>query len=308
MDTIVDFVFNFANFPAKLGDFILEESHQLNQQIKDNITKLSIFTVGYYDYIPDIVSSSIMLTFALATIAGFGILYWNSKTAKKYSPNQSIALNKGLNSRCQPFVIKKGLYLQSIIEVNDASKNIVKNFKKGQIYWVLIRAQMKDYVKMFGTKFELHGNNIHKDTDNTMNEFKTKDVYLIMKFKIINDIKDESLVGNVIVQFMNDYNHGNFTTNDFIICAIGTSSKVDPYEFLNGLKHINYELKNRYYINKTIQKLGIISCYSLLLPINKVYNLFMDIYNNCVFESTKYKIDNNNYEFWNSKSINEIAF
>ena len=48
--------------------------------------------------------------------------------------------------------------------------------------------------------------------------------------------------------------------------------------------------------------------YALLLPIHPVYDLFMDVYNNCIFESTKYVIDNENYESWNGKSINQLVF
>jgi hypothetical protein len=34
----------------------------------------------------------------------------------------------------------------------------------------------------------------------------------------------------------------------------------------------------------------------------------MDVYNNTLFESKKYEMDDNNYESWNGKSINEITF
>ena len=129
-----------------------------------------------------------------------------------------------------------------------------------------------------------------------------------MKFRIINDIKQDSLVGNVFIQFMNDLNHGGYTTNDFIICAIGTSTNIVKQEFYNGLKHIGYELENAMQVYKNIPGSNITIDYSLLLPIHQVYDLFMDVYNNCIFESTKYVIDNANYESWNKKPINNLVF
>ena len=53
METINDWMFNLAKVSGKLGDLILEESHYINRKIQDNITKLKIYSVDYYDYIPD---------------------------------------------------------------------------------------------------------------------------------------------------------------------------------------------------------------------------------------------------------------
>ena len=36
--------------------------------------------------------------------------------------------------------------------------------------------------------------------------------------------------------------------------------------------------------------------------------IFMDVYNINIFESNKYSIDDENYESWNDKSINELKF
>jgi hypothetical protein len=107
---------------------------------------------------------------------------------------------------------------------------------------------------------------------------------------------------------MNELNHSKYITNDFIICAIGTSPKVDPNEFNTGLKYIGYEMENNIEVIKKTSRTNILVNYNLLLPVHQVYDVFMDVYNNCLFESTKYVIDNNNYESWNGKSINELAF
>ena len=288
METLNYIMYNIAKYPAIIGDLILEEG----QNINDNITKLNILSLKYMPNmpnmpnIPDIIIPTI-ITLLLVMFAWF-----------------KITSTKANNNTKKPIINNKGLYLESVNELNSASKNLVKTFVKGQIYWVLIRAKMRGYITMAGTKFELHGNNIHADTVNTKEAFQTKDTYLILKFRILNDIKQDSLVGNVIIQFMNYINHGGYTTNDFIICSICTSPNIDTHEFINGLKHIGYELKNSLQVYKNIPSLNIAVDYSLLLPIHQIYDLFMDVYNNCLFKSTKYVIDNDNYEYWNGKLIN----
>jgi hypothetical protein len=303
MDSINDFMFSLAKYPGILGELILEEGQQLNQQIKDNITKLNIFPVEYNEFIPEFLAS-IILTLSLSTLVIFTIIYWTSKGNKT---NRNVKM-LNMNQKNKSLMIKKGFYLQSIDELNAASKDIVKKFEKGQIYCALIRVQMKDYIKMVGKKLDSEMNNIDKDKSANDETFLTKDLYFIMKFKIINKIKNDSLVGNVIVHFMNDFNHDKYITNDFVVCAIGTSANFDPTEFHNGLKHTGYEMKNAIYINKRICRLNIISYYCLLLPTHQIHNLFMDVYNNCVFESSKYSIDKKNRETWNDKPIKQLSF
>jgi len=107
---------------------------------------------------------------------------------------------------------------------------------------------------------------------------------------------------------MNDLNIGEYRTNDFIICGIATGKDINPMEFTNGLKHVGYELENNIQVNKQIAGTNMIVNYGLLLPIHQVYDIFMDVYNNSLFESRQYVIDNDNYESWNGKSINELVF
>jgi len=299
-------MFTLAKLPGLVGDFILEES----EQIKDNITNLDLFPDGYLAANLHEILISAFITFSLSGLAAFIILNWNS-----YGDSGSVKKEdkiRQLKTHIPKPVILKGLYQESVAEVNAASKQLVPSFQKGQTYWVLLRVQMCEYINFVGTKFELHGNGISPDTTNTKEAFKTKDAYVILRFKITGDIKPDSLVGYVMIHFMNDLNYGNpirdYITNDFIICAIGTATSVDPLEFKNGLKHIGYENENEVVINKKIPGTDVIIPYSILLPIHQVYDLFMDVYNNCIFESSKYIIDNDNYESWNGKSINELAF
>jgi len=316
MESINDIMYNLAKYPAILGDLILEEGHQINQQIHkqikdnitDNITKLNILSLEYIHNIPEIIFPTI-ITLVIVILAWFKIKSTkisNTKSIPIVPDKTSSSIPAKLNNK--PLMITKGLYLESVKELNTASKHVVKTFTKGQSFWVLIRVQMQDYIKMAGTQYELHGNNIHADTINTKAAFLTKDAYLILNFRILADIRQESLVGNQIIHFMNKLNYGEYITNDFIICAICTSSNIGHQEFNNGLKHIGYELENHRQVDKQIQGTNITVNYSLLLPIHQVYDLFMDVYNNCVFESSKYVIDNENYESWNGKSINKLVF
>ena len=307
METINDIVFNIAKYPSILANVILEETNQINQTIKDNITQLNLFPLEYSEYFTGFIISFI-ITFSLMTITGLAFFYRNFKTSTEINNkiNTKISNSKTVKNTIHP--ILKGLYLESVAEVNAASANINKKLEKGQTNWVLLRVQMSDYLNMAGTMFELHGNNIHADTHNTKEAFQTKDVYLILKFRIIGEIKQDSQVGNQIIHVMNELNHSGYITNDFIICAIGTSTNVAADEFNTGLKHIGYELENNLQINKKIPGTNMIINYNLLLPIHQVYDVFMDVYNNCIFESTKYVIDNDNYESWNGKSINELVF
>lgn len=301
METINDIVFNIAKYPGILANVILEETNQINQTIKDNITQLNLFTFEYFEFIPEIITSFI-ITFSLLTLTGLVFLYRRTNTSTKTDTKTEIKDCKTAKN-----TINKGLYLESVAELNSASANIVKKLEKGQTNWVLLRVQMRDYVNMAGTKIELHGNNIHADTSDTKEAFKTKDVYLILKFRIIGEIKQDAKIGNQIIHFMNELNHSGYITNDFIICAIGISPDDAVDKFHKYLKINRYEPKNNIQINKIIPETNIIINCNFLLPIHQVYDAFM-FANTCIFESTKYVIDNDNYESWNCTSINNLVF
>lgn len=335
METLNDIVFHITKYPSVLGNIILEEGQNINQKIRDNITELNIFPPEYNEFIPEMIMS-FLITFSLSSLIAYILL-------NKYKPydiphfpefgqknreNLNAAKNtySTVNSRengvgaaktdsasdeIKPVFryIKDGLYLDSVKEVNSINDNIVKSFSKGKNYWVLLRVQMKDYLDMAGTKYELHSNHIHDDTTNTKEAFQTKDFYMIIRFEIVGDVVSNPKVGDVITHFMNNINREHkYSTNDFIICAIGTSTSVSEHEFDIGLKNIEYERANYITIQKKTVGTNNYFSYTLLLPVHQVYDLFMDVYNNCIFESTKYVIDNDNYESWNGKSINELAF
>lgn len=230
-------------------------------------------------------------------------------------------------------VFLKGLYLESIQELNEQGKRIIDSITEGKTYWALIRVQMRNYIDMAGTISDLHSNNV---IGNSNKAFQTRDMYLIFRFKPLKNYNTDTFFGNVITRFMNYLNQlsdKKFHTSDFIVCAIGSSTTndgVESLEFTNGLKHIRYEMENYLKIKTpfTVKatKLdtgsndsaiggsgsGIDNVqsiqYSLMLPIHNIYDLFMDVYNDYIFESKKYVIDDENYESWNGKSINEYSF
>ena len=73
----------------------------------------------------------------------------------------------------------------------------------------------------------------------------------------------------------------------------------------DGLINNNYEMFNFKDIVININNKMRIG-YTLMLPINKIYDIFMDVYNINIFESNKYLIDDDNYESWNDKSSQPI--
>ena len=257
-----------------------------------NISYDSVMTIMEYDYI------WISLMFCILS----GLVYSSYTLVKDYETKW-----KGIETT-KAQVINKGTYLESILEVNNAGKEIISKFTKDASYWILLRVQLKNPITMKATKCDLHGNHVIGSTDT---DFETKDMYLIIRFKIINEIPTDCLFGNVIVKFMNHLNFisdSQYQTKDFIVCAIGTALQMEPKELTNGLKNIRYELNNFKDINAVIPGTKNTINYQLMLPVHNIYDLFMDVYNNCIFESKQYVIDDDNYESWNNKSINELDF
>lgn len=224
-------------------------------------------------------------------------------------------------------IIKEGLFYESITELNDEGSKIVDAMEKDTFYWILLRVQTGNYIDMAGTHFELHGNhiiegginddaitNIDSQIDsniecNTQQPFKTRDFYMILKIttKTRINFKNDVLFGNAILKIMNYTNtfiSPKFHNTDFIVCAIATSPYIDNDEFSKTLKGIEYDNSNVIVVPSMYGSVQGI----LLLPVHQVYDAFMDMYNNTIFESKKYVIDDDNYESWNGKSINEYKF
>jgi hypothetical protein len=292
--------------PFAYGKSYANGNFNLTDIIIDNISFGYSSCINLLDNTNDLYIT--LSTSAIFSILGFyiySIVNNNSSISRNDNHNQITVKQK-----MPQIKYYKGLYLESIAEVNDHGKEIIQNIKEETEYWALLRVQMKNYINIAGTITDLHGNNI---IGNTLDAFQTKDMYLVLRFKPLKNYNANILFGNIIVGFMNYLNRisdKKYHTSDFIVCAIGNSSLKETAEFTNGLKNINYEMEN--YINVksfdgTNGGLQYVN-YSLMLPIHNIYDLFMDVYNNCIFESKKYIIDDENYESWNGKSINELIF
>jgi hypothetical protein len=314
MDIINNFVMNLGT-SINMGTDFTSINNSLHNIITENITYgytaiKEVFQNDYYMYFT-------LLTMSICAPISYYILYYqqiskNGKNTKNL--NNEMNVNNTTNMNLQQDKNKilvhnlNGLYLQSIKEINEKGKQIVDSLNKDNSYWILLRVQMKNYIQMNPTICELHGNYISGKTNEN---FTTRDMYMIVRFKSVYESKSDILFGNVIVRFMNYLNKlsdKQYHTTDFIICAIGTTPYTDSIEYTNGLKNINYEMNNfKNIIVKTENNIQTIN-YSLMLPVHNIYDLFMDVYNNIIYESNKYVIDDDNYESWDNQSINNLGF
>lgn len=322
MDSINEILFDIVAFPNKLGAFILEEGVLL----KNNITAMRGQFQWTDEQIAEVVFASISL--GLSSLLAFIFIKWYFSSPTPVSKNSAssnngvgnigdgcngdgcVGVNPGNKGKGYPQIkASHGLYLQSVSEVNNAGAKIIPMFDKGNTYWILLRVHLRNPMNMVGTKFKLHGNNT---IGNTEEAFQTRDSYLMMRFKVIADITTKDyLFGNVIVRFLNHLNQSTnvtYLTEDFVVVAIGTGPVTEPDEFRNGLIHIGYEMENYIEVNAFTPDGKHSIEYALMLPVHGIYDLFMDVYNTCLFESKKYIIDDDNYESWNGKSINELVF
>lgn len=212
-----------------------------------------------------------------------------------------------------------GLYFESLKEVleKDQDDSIMKAINDGRSYAILLRVRMENYITIPKTNYDLHGNNVAHTDNGTI---FTKDMYMIFTFKFLGKEEQKGIKTVEIISFfmnyINFYIRREFKTSDFIVIAIGSQSPNDnPKEFYNGLININYEMDNLMNIrfiakDKEINagSVGNAYQYQLMLPIHNIYDLFMDVYNNNIFESKKYEIDDDNFESWDKASINDIEF
>lgn len=337
------FNFDYEVIFNKIITNINNISDNISNNISDNIRNYSNYNYYYYNRANYTLIGLAILYTSLLCLA-FGILInliqkEISKTKRNSKINENVNENgnengienvnkngnengnKNYNSNDRNQIMvqqQKQLYYQSIHEVLSKNVEIISKMKPYDNYWVLLRVVMKNPLAMKRSKYQLHGNNTGtgngSGTGNSRNQvFNTKDMFMIIRMKYSNSFgkEDNFSMGNSIIRCMNQLNiisDEKYKTKDFIVVAIGnTNDNTNPIEFYNGLINNNYELYNyRDVIIKVAENVNI--GYILLLPINKVYDIFMDVYNNTLFESKKYEMDDNNYESWAGNSINELDF
>ena len=204
----------------------------------------------------------------------------------------------------------KGLFVDSVLEINANKKNIVEKIMVNKIinnnyYYALLRIKMKEKITLNKTNYNLQ--TIIIETDNDAETFSTGDMYMIIKFNYTNlNIN----ISHIIVNIMNILNYlspDEYKNEDFIVLAISKDKDIcnnnNTNEFYNALHNIKYDLCNLKQIN--LNKNHTVG-FTLLLPLKQIYELFLDVYNDIIFESTSYKIDFDNNECWYNNSINDI--
>jgi hypothetical protein len=222
----------------------------------------------------------------------------NTQTNAQTKIQSSLRKNIGMLS---------GLYIESIRELQKiVKKDIIKmKIQNAHEYYGLFRVKLANNLQLRTTKYQLHGNNINGNP-NLNKYFSTKDLFMICKFKY--DAKTQSIynmdrVLSQVMNYINTFIESKYKTSDFIIAAISSSNNVNHNEFMDGLININYELFNYKEINLN---LSVPVEIMFTLPISNIYDLFLDICPNIIFESKQYVIDNENYESWDNKSLNDI--
>jgi len=213
----------------------------------------------------------------------------------------------------------KALFTHSIVELMASTTNImpVANNISRNIFRVLVRVRTyKTFILPKGGN-DSNDSNDKSETASNNNQtttYITRDFYLTFCFKILKNNK----FSNVVMDIMNylDKNISPmFKSRDFIIIAICNENKNSTeIEFINSLQNIKYDKKHLITVNVKnpiiVDNPNIPSTFNvmLMLPLQNVYNVFMDTYPDAIFESSKYVIDNDNREFWDGIAITNFNF
>jgi len=223
-----------------------------------------------------------------------------------------------------PNKITEGLFIDSLLEIKSNNKYINDKIKDNynnvlmttNSYYVLIRIKTNNDIQMKTSKYNLRH---EKVTDGNKYNKNISDFYMIMKFSHTYNINHSVIMNDVIMNIMNIYNYlspNEYKNKDFIIIAISKINNTNTNfntnndinnnnnEFYKSLTNTNYELCNIKTVN--LNEKDKHNTYMLLLPLKEIYDLYMDVFNNVIFESIGYKIDNDNNEYWYNESLNTI--
>lgn len=321
---------------AKYSKLGTDMTDNINTNIIDFMDTIKMYVINF-DLIYVLIVFSLIMLFYLITFI-FNLI---DKINDAEIANNNENDNEGVKSKkidrnldnINDKNIPTGLYFQSIMEIFAKNGDIISKIVPHQDYWVLLRVVMKNPLGMKRSKYNVHGNNVGNTRNKT---FNTRDMYMVIKLKY-NDYEfmDGNIkfnMANTIVRCMNHLNaisKEEYKTSDFIVVAIGTKSHNDiannlanntsvsapktvpRNEFYEGLINNNYELynfKDVYVVVDGPENKKYYVGYILMLPIHEIYDIFMDVYNTTLFESTYYAIDDENYESWKNVSINDMRF
>lgn len=281
-----------------LNSYILKNYKDIYYSILDD--EFDYYTFSLVTFVAFILfltlGLSIYAIYIFYNFTGFHI--GNVQTKEQIKEQNKMNTKKGI-------IVKKGLYSESIIELFNNNISINKTPDR---YQVLLRVKLLNNINLRKTKYDLHSNNLIGDI-NLDPIFTTKDLFMIINiynnynFTIENNIiRVMNYINNNIVPFLK--------TDDFIIVMI-SKNNTKTEEFIQGLKNNSYTVDD-HLITATIPTMkinnSIIPSFQVLftLPIHEVYDVFADTFNDTIFESKNYVMDNDNYESWKNKSINEI--
>ena len=289
---------NTSNTYEFINDTIEKSIYNIEQNF--NFDEYNNSIIKYKLFISLVILFITILIYFINTLFDkYLINIYNEKFNQEYNRIKNENLN---NNNIQKF-ITKGLFIDSVLEMNVNNNNMINKIKVNTTnsYYALIRVKLKNSIEMKKTKYHLE--NIKYDNDN----FKTNDMYLIVRFIYKHDYDKNMKISQIIINIMNIINSlkiNELNNEDFVVLAISKDNNtLNDNEFYNSLKNINYQLTN---VKKIILDKKKNTGFTLFLPVKDIYDLFLDVYNNFIFESTSYKINSDNNECWYNHSFNDV--
>jgi len=293
---------NTSNTYEFINDTIESSIYNIEQNF--NAVEFNNFIIQYKLFISLVILFiTILIYFINTSFDKYLINIYNEKFNQEYNRIKNENLK---NNNIQKF-ITKGLFIDSVFEMNVNHNNMINKIKVNTTnsYYALIRIKLKNSIEMKKTKYHLE--NIKFDNDN--DKFKINDMYLIVRFiyKHDDDNNKNIKISEIIINIMNIINSlklNELNNEDFVVLAISKDNNtLNDNEFYNSLKNINYDSTN---VKKIILDKKKNTGFTLFLPVKDIYDLFLDVYNNIIFESTSYKINSDNNECWYNHAFNEV--
>ena len=311
--------------PEEIEKYITDINQSTDETLQkilnsNNITELQEITmdlnITFYNNLMQLQVNT-YITLFLITLLIYGL----NKLVDKYIEYNYIKdlnhkteiYNKNINQIFQnihinPNKITSGLFIDSLKEIEMNNKYIIEKMRYNNTnsYYMLLRIKTKNPIDIITSKYNLRNN---KHTEGNKINSQTNDNYMLMKFnydyeKFKNyDINIKDIIINNI-NFLNYLSNDAYKNKDFVVLAISNSQKhFNSSEFFNGLFNIKYENFN--IKNVIVNNTGMFG-FTLLLPTKKVYDMYMDVFNDVIFESTAYKINSENTEYWYTNDLKEI--
>jgi len=313
--------------PVEIEKYINDINQSTDETLQkilnsNNITELQEITmdlnITFYNNLMELQVNT-YITLFLITLVIYGV----NKLIDKYIEYNYIKdlnhkteiYNKNINQIFQnintnPNKITSGLFIDSLKEIEMNNKYIIEKMKYNNTnsYYILLRIKTKNPIDIITKKYNLRNN---KQTEGNQINTNTNDNYMLMKFyfnyeKFKNNDNNINIKDIIInnINFLNYLSNDAYKNKDFIVLGISNSKvNTNHNEFFNGLFNIKYESFN--IKNIILNKKGVIG-YTLLIPTKKVYDMYMDVFNDVIFESIGYKIDSNNDEYWYNNFLNDV--